>query len=145
MRGESIPDPTDPSSPPIPPDDLVILEQMLTAMRSLTPATQQRRTPWGREGKTDTLDPDPFAEPRAFARRELKGKERAVIEALCAAGGELPIPDLGVNDGVDWDDPFEGFKGVQRRTKDKLKRVGFRLERHANTARLVPSKGRKRG
>jgi hypothetical protein len=80
---------------------------------------------------------DRYADIRQFARSNLKGQERAVVEALCDARGELPIPDLAVKDGVGWGDPFQGFKDVKRRLAPKLKRRGLRLERHDNSARLV--------
>jgi hypothetical protein len=80
---------------------------------------------------------DPYADLRDFARSRLKGQERAVIEALCDAGGELPIADLAVVDGVDWDDPFQGFKDAQRWLNLKLKQIGWRLERRNNAGFLV--------
>lgn len=58
---------------------------------------------------------DAYTDLRKFANSELKGQERAVIEALCGAAGQLPIADLAVRDGVGWGDPFQGFKDVQRR------------------------------
>jgi hypothetical protein len=80
---------------------------------------------------------DPFAGLRQFARGALKGQERAVVEALCDAGGELPITDLAVVDGVVWDVPFQGFKEAQRRLNPKLKPEGWRLERRNNAGCLV--------
>lgn len=80
---------------------------------------------------------DPFAELRQFARDELKGQERAVIEALCDAAGELPLTDLAVVNGVGWDDPFQGFKDAQRRLKPKLQRIGWTLDRQNNAGCLV--------
>jgi hypothetical protein len=74
----------------------------------------------------------------------LKGQERAVIEALCDAGGELPIADLAVEDGVSWDDPVQGFKNAQRRLNRKLKLKGWRLERQNNAGFLKAVKGLKR-
>jgi hypothetical protein len=67
----------------------------------------------------------------------LKGQERAVIEALCDAGGGLPIADLAVADGVGWYDPFQGFKDAQRRLNPKLRPEGWRLERRNNAGFLV--------
>lgn len=74
---------------------------------------------------------------RQFARADLKGQERAVIEALCDADGELPIADLAVMEGVGWQDPFDGFKGAQRRLNPKLKPHRWRMERRNNAAYLV--------
>jgi hypothetical protein len=89
------------------------------------------------EGENPKTPDDPYADLRDFARSKLKGQERAVIEALCDAGGELPIADLAVVDGVGWDDPFQGFKGAQRRLNPKLKPKGWRLERRNNAGFLV--------
>jgi hypothetical protein len=78
-----------------------------------------------------------FADLLEFARTRLKGQERAVIEALCDAGGELPIADLAVLGGIGWDDPFQGFKDAQRRLNLKLKPEGWRLQRRNNSGFLV--------
>lgn len=86
---------------------------------------------------------DTYADLRRFARAELKGQERAVIEALCDAGGELPIADLAVTDGVGWDDPKRGFTNAQRRLKGKLSRQGWTLIRHSNAAKLFAKTARK--
>jgi hypothetical protein len=93
-------------------------------------------TPNGTE-EAEGLPADPYADLRRFARADLKGQERAVIESLCDAGGELTIADLAVKDGVGWSDPFQGFKDAQRRLNPKLKPRGWRLERQNNAARLV--------
>jgi hypothetical protein len=87
-------------------------------------------------GERGTPPADPFAALRQFARGELRGQERAVIEALCDAGGELPIADLAAKDGVDWNNEFQGFKDVQRRLKPKLEKIGWALERHDNAGLL---------
>jgi hypothetical protein len=115
--------------------DLLDLEAALCA----EPATAVP-LPTGAQQKPD----DPFAELREFARTKLKGQERAVIEALCDAGGELPIADLAVEDGVSWDDPVQGFKNAQRRLNRKLKLKGWRLERQNNAGFLKAVKGLKR-
>jgi hypothetical protein len=96
--------------------------------------------------KTEGEKPaDPFAELRVFARTKLKGQERAVIEALCDAGGELPIADLAILDGVGWDDEFDGFKNAQKRLNPKLKRICWRLSRQNNAATLNRIQGLKEG
>ena len=79
---------------------------------------------------------DPYAELRAFARDKLRGQERAVIEALCAAGGELSIADLAVKPGVNFSDSESGFKAVRRRLNPKLKKRRWILSRVDNTAKL---------
>jgi len=110
-----------------------------TPTTSTTPTPSTSTPPTGTqqsEGEKPGAD-DPFADLRRFARAQLKGQERAVIEALCDAGGELPIADLAVKDGVGWDDEFQGFKDAQRRLNPKLKPEGWRLERRNNAGFLV--------
>jgi len=89
--------------------------------------------------------PDDFAELRKYAKNNLKGQERAVIEALCDSKGELPIDDLAVADGVGWQDWFQGFKDCKRRLNPKLKKRMFSLSCHDNAARLLPIEAPKRG
>jgi len=60
-----------------------------------------------------------------------------VIEALCDAGGELPLADLAVKDDVGWDDASKGFEGAQRRLNPKIKKLRRKLMRQDNAARLV--------
>lgn len=69
---------------------------------------------------------DAFAALREFARSKLKGKERAVIEALCESNG-MRFPDLAIKDGVGWIDPDQGFKDAQKRLNPKLRKQGWRL------------------
>jgi len=95
-----------------------------------------------KKGERDTPLADALGELRDFAGNQLKGIERAVIEALCNSNGELPIADLAVKPGVDWSNPVNGFKNAQRRLNPKLKKQGWTLQRKANTAKL---KALKRG
>lgn len=91
------------------------------------------------ESRQLPLPPDPFADLRQFAREELRGQQRAVVLALCDAKGELLIADLALKEDVGWEDPIDGFKGVQRNLNPKLKKrkpSRWRLERHNNAARL---------
>jgi hypothetical protein len=94
-------------------------------------------TTGAQKDEKEGLLPDPFADLLEFACAKLKGQERAVIEALCDAGGELPIADLAVLGGIGWDDPFQGFKDAQRRLNPKLKPEGWRLQRRNNSGFLV--------
>jgi hypothetical protein len=87
-----------------------------------------------RQGGTPPADP--YADLRRFARVELKGQEKAVIEALCDAGGELLIAALAVKDGVGWEDAFKGFANVQQRLNPKLKSHRWTLVRQGNAAKL---------
>lgn len=86
---------------------------------------------------------DRFAELRAFARDKLKGKGRAVIEALCDADGAKAIPDLAIDRAVDWDNPFKGFDNIRAYLNPKIKKLEWILERNNNAAtlrRLTPEK-----
>ena len=79
---------------------------------------------------------DPYAELRAFARNRLRGQERAVLEALCDANGELSIVDLATKSGVNWTKAKEQFKDVRRRLNPKLNKRRWILNRVDNTAKL---------
>jgi hypothetical protein len=84
-----------------------------------------------------------FAVLLRFARDKLTGKERAVIEAVCNAGGILPISDLAIKSGVNWKfDANKKFEDVQRRLNQKIKKIGWRLSRRGNAANLnaIPAK-----
>jgi hypothetical protein len=82
----------------------------------------------------------PYADLRQLASDQLKGQERAVVEALCDAGGKLLLTALAFKKGVGWEDPPCGFSNVQRRLKPKLKRAGWAVERCDNSAHLVKLK-----
>ncbi len=79
----------------------------------------------------------PFDTLRSFAAARLKGQERAVIEALCDANGELPIADLAVKEGVDWTDSIQGFKNSRNRLTPKLRKQGWRLRQQNLNAKLM--------
>ena len=111
------------------------IAQAFAAAFAEIPKAKQATEAVGNKAEKPGAD-DPFADLRRFARTKLKGQERAVIEALCDAGGELPIADLAVKDGVDWNDEFDGFKNAQRRLNPKLKRICWRLSRQSNAATL---------
>ncbi len=86
--------------------------------------------------------PDGLALLCEFARANLKGKERAAVEALCASQGELSIGDLAFRLDVESTAPEKHFKDVQRRLNPKLKALGWILQRQNNAAQL---KGAKEG
>jgi hypothetical protein len=99
------------------------------------PATIAPPTEMG-GGEGGKLAADPYADLRQFARDELKGQERAVIEALCDAGGTLRLADLAVKSGVNWTDAKEGFKNARDRLNGKLKNQGWVISRYDNQAKL---------
>ena len=88
-------------------------------------------------GGSPPADPDPFADVRAFANDELTGKERRVVLALADAGGVLPLSELAVADGVDWNWPaVNAWNSLRHRVNAKLDGAGWVLGRRDNAARL---------
>lgn len=127
-------------------EEVVVLAAELLGERAeellaLTPDELLQKLQALKRDATDGTVADPYAALRAFARNRLKGQERAVMEALCDAGGELPIADLALKDGLDWDNEFEGFKNAQKRLNPKLKRIGWTLARQNNAAKLNQIRG----
>ncbi|HMP00939.1 MAG TPA: hypothetical protein PKC45_00430 [Gemmatales bacterium] len=115
---------------------LGVQRECLDALQRL-PRAAEAASPAAEQGEGGTPPADPFADLRQYARAELKGQERAVIEALCDAGGELPIADLAVKRGVGWDDVNKGFESAQRRLNPKIKKQRWKLTRQNNAARLT--------
>ncbi len=83
------------------------------------------------------VSPQPLTVLRQWAGDNLIKAERAVIEALCDAGGEERIDVLGMMPGIQWDDATEGFKSARRRLDPKLQRINWRIFRHDNAAKLM--------
>jgi len=121
-------------------EDHLLTKAIFNAAKLMRREAESLKKQWtATDDKSDagTPIPDAYAELRAFAHANLKGQERAVIEALCDAGGELPIADLAVKHGVDWDNPFQGYRNAQTRLKSRLKRCGWTLVRQSNAAWLM--------
>lgn len=79
--------------------------------------------------------PDPYAELRRLARG-LSKQERAVIEALCDARGELSLAD--VKTLCDWHAPIESaWNSLRMRLNKKLTSHGWEVKTQAGTARLT--------
>jgi hypothetical protein len=101
------------------------------------------------EGGSTAANPGPadkWQRLRDFAGSELRGMERAVVEALCDAGGELRLEELAFCRGVNWRDLFrQKFKNVQHRLnrKPKFVQCGFALVRRDNRAILRAKKRKK--
>jgi hypothetical protein len=83
---------------------------------------------------------DAYTELRQFADDELPTLQRAVVMALCDAKGRLPLEDLALCKGVDWDDAVAGWKNVKRKLDPKLNKRKFKLYRKRNCAFLRPIK-----
>jgi hypothetical protein len=94
------------------------------------------------EGTRDAIPPsppDPFADVRAFAAAEMKGKQRAVVELLCDRGGKVDLADLAA--AVEWEAPYDDTWNATKKAinaKLRKKRLPFRLSRRDNKARLDP-------
>lgn len=77
---------------------------------------------------TDLSRPaNPFPELLAFAEKHLVGKQRTVIEKVCANAGKMPLADLALV--CEWDEPSKCFDNIRRVLVDKLrqKRLPFFL------------------
>lgn len=84
---------------------------------------------------------------RSLARRSpregnhVSDNRPAVVIALCDSNGEMPIGDLAAKNGVEWENPSQGFKDVRRRLnnvkpKPKLLKIGWSLEKTGDSAKL---------
>lgn len=83
----------------------------------------------------DSTAAGPYAALRAFARNRLKGQERAVIEALCDAGGELSLSDMKTL--CDWQDPIESaWNSLRIRVNKKLQSHGWKVRTQGRAAIL---------
>ena len=71
-----------------------------------------------------------------WAGDNLKGKQRTVVESVAKHGGEYPLADIAPL--ALWDLPCTDlFNNLKKAVNVKLKRKGWRLERHDNKARLA--------
>jgi hypothetical protein len=87
------------------------------------------------EGEKPKPADDPYADLRQFGRNTLKGQERAVIEALCDAGGELTMADVKML--CEWEDPIDdAWNSLRKRLNNKIRPHGWNLETHDRRARL---------
>lgn len=74
---------------------------------------------------------------RSYAKDELKGKQRAVIEILCDRGGEMSLADLAVQKSIEWGNAKACFESTQQKLKVRLKKLGWQLSRRDGSARLT--------
>ncbi|NLS96597.1 MAG: hypothetical protein GXX96_31050 [Planctomycetaceae bacterium] len=79
-----------------------------------------------------------LVELRNWAQRQLKGKQRRVLELTIESGGECAISDLAIDPAIEWDTPCdEPFNSIRKAVNSKLKKIGWKLERNNNRARLA--------
>src|SRR5262249_11061056 len=96
-------------------------------------------------GGRPPLSPTPhiakeFEDLIPFARDNLKGIERRIIELLCERRGECKLSDLAGDAGIGWNAPYDdAWNSARKRINRKLKRDGlsWRLSRSDNAARLT--------
>ncbi len=88
------------------------------------------------ERKPTTKPACKFAKVLAFAERKLKGKERSVIEIICAAGGSVLLCNLAAKVQWNGDSYVNSWNACRRRLNPKLKKVGCALYRLNNNATI---------
>jgi hypothetical protein len=132
------------------------LAKLLTAMRqqssraalgflSKTAGDEQD----GREGAGQTEREDQttpamttaqdFTQLRDFARDNLKGIQRRIVELVCNEQGECKLSDLAADSGIAWNAPWDNaWNSAMKAINEKLKRadIPWRLSRADNAARL---------
>lgn len=121
-------------------EEVVVLAAELLGERAeellaLTPDELLQKLQALKRDAPDETAADPYAALRAFARNRLKGQERAVIEALCDAGGELSLSDIKTL--CDWQDPIESaWNSLRMRLNKKLESHGWKVRTHGRAAIL---------
>ena len=107
------------------------------AVRPNTAPPATSAPPTGTGGSEGGKPADAYAELRRLAR-DLSKQERAVTEALCDVGGELPLAD--VKTLCDWQDPIESaWNSLRTRLNKKLEPHGWTLKTKGRAARLTKS------
>lgn len=89
-------------------------------------------------GGEKTAKEKAFETLKEWAQRELKGKQRRVIELTVDAGGECAISDLAIDSSIEWQAPYDdAFNGIRKALKPKLAKQGWCLDRNDNKGRLA--------
>jgi len=87
----------------------------------------------GNDGESELAD---YAELTTWAAKNLKGKQRQVVEELAGNKGKLSLADLALK--VDWGTPYtDSFNSIKKVLNEKLKKEGWQLHRHDSEARLA--------
>jgi hypothetical protein len=86
-----------------------------------------------------------FYDLRDFARSDLKGKQRRIVELLCDNDGEVPLAILASDPAIRWKKPWDNSYGKaqgQIRLKLRAANIRFYLSRVDNSAtlRTLPKK-----
>jgi hypothetical protein len=94
-----------------------------------------------------TVRPPPrFENLQRYAEKDLKGKQRRVVDLLIEHDGTLSIADIAADPIVNWPAPYdEVFNSMRKELNRKLKVFGLRVERKDNAARLKALPGIKKG
>lgn len=83
--------------------------------------------------------PREYAELRVWAMRELKGKQRRVIEMLIESDGITSISELAKDVAIDWEPPYvNSWNSIRQVLNKKLEKRDdqWRLGTHSNNATL---------
>jgi len=82
--------------------------------------------------------PTPMQKLRCWVTKDLKGKQRRVLELLIDNDGKCPIADLAADGQISWQSPYENAWNSMRTTLNgKLKPQGWRIECHDHKVRLI--------
>jgi hypothetical protein len=75
-----------------------------------------------------------------WAKEDLKGKQRRIIELLIEENGEMLLADLAIDSQVSWHDPYsDQWNSIRRQLNLKLtaKRLPWRLNTKSKHATLT--------
>ncbi len=96
----------------------------------------------------ETASSEPGGEPGdllGLVRQSMKGKQRRVVELVIEAGGNCELSRIALDAEIDWKAPYEdAWESCRQAVNKKLKPYGYKLERHANSAKLHPLKDRQK-
>ncbi len=90
----------------------------------------------GQDGGYDGIKAE-YRELARWAMDDLKGKQRRAVELLIEHNGRIAISDLATDPAIDWQKPFDdAFNSLKQALKEKLSKLGWRIFRQSNEARL---------
>lgn len=90
---------------------------------TLEPGETSTARPATPDPEPDATQPKlPFRELLEFAESGMKGKERRIIELVCATGGSCPLADLAADPAIQWEFPWDNaYNRARARINKKLK------------------------
>jgi hypothetical protein len=87
----------------------------------------------------EAIEPTDHTELISWVSKELKGKQRRVMELVIVAGGEFSLTTIATDAQVHWKPPYDdSFNSIRKVLNSKLKKADlpWRLERNDSKARL---------